>query len=125
MNPFLLVFVGGGIGSVCRYATGLIATRLFGLTFPIGTLIANLLGALIIGLITELLALKVQAPEPLRLLFVTGFLGGYTTFSSFSLEVARMVQQGDYASAIGYVLVSVLGSLILVLGTMALLRQVL
>ncbi|MBP7253395.1 MAG: fluoride efflux transporter CrcB [Alphaproteobacteria bacterium] len=125
MQALLFIFLGGGTGAVCRYATSLLAGRWLGAGFPYGTLIINLIGAFLIGLIVELLALKFSANPQLKLLLVTGFLGGYTTFSAFSLETALMLQRGDYALGLIYVLVSVLGTVALVFTATALARQIL
>lgn len=115
MPPVLLVFLGGGAGAVARYGSGLLAARWLGATWPYGTLGVNLIGAFLIGLIVQLLGLKFSAPEPLRLLLVTGFLGGYTTFSAFALETTAMLQRGEVALAALYAALSVLGTLALVL----------
>lgn len=123
MLPFVLVFCGGGMGAVCRYLTGRLITRWLGLAFPFGTMAANLIGAFCIGLIVELLALKLQAPEPWRLMLVTGFLGGYTTFSAFALETALMIERGAILPAAAYVLVTVLGTVALVFAATWLVRH--
>jgi CrcB protein len=86
MNKVLLVFIGGGIGAATRYGMTLLAGKWFGTGFPWGTLIVNLGGCLMIGIILGL-AEKSNLVEPsLRLFFVTGFLGGLTTFSSYAME---------------------------------------
>ena len=86
MNKTLLVFIGGGIGAVTRYGTTLLANSLFGGGFPWGTLIVNLAGCFMIGIVLAL-AERTSLVEPsLRIFFVTGFLGGLTTFSSYALE---------------------------------------
>ena len=123
MPIFMLVFLGGGTGAICRYGLGQLVGRWLGTGFPYATLIVNLLGALLIGAIVELLALKMSLPPQLRFLLVTGFLGGFTTFSAFSLETALMLQRGDYLQAAVYCLVSVAGTVALVLGTSWLIRQ--
>lgn len=112
MLNFLLVALGGAIGSMLRYATGLGATRLFGPGFPWGTLIVNVVGSFVIGVFVESIARRFGASEPVRLLLVTGFLGGFTTFSSFSLDAAALLERGATAHALLYVG----GSLILSLG---------
>lgn len=125
MQNLLLIFLGGGAGAVCRYGTSLLAGRWLGTGFPYGTLIINLIGAFLIGLIVELLALKYSASPQLKLLLVTGFLGGYTTFSAFALETALLLQRGDYVPGLVYVLASVLGTVTLVFAATALVRQLL
>lgn len=114
MPPVLLVFLGGGAGAVARYGSGLLAARWLGSAWPYGTLGVNLVGALLIGFIVELLTLKAAAPEPLRLLLVTGFLGGYTTFSAFALEANAMLQRGEATAAALYTALSVCGTIALV-----------
>lgn len=93
MTELLLVLAGGGLGSLARYLLSLSAGRLFGEAFAWGTMIVNLLGCLLIGFLVGLLD-RSLLPRALRLLLVTGFLGGFTTFSSFSLETLRMLLAG-------------------------------
>jgi CrcB protein len=123
MPTLLLVFLGGGVGSLCRYGTSTLISRWLGTGFPAGTLIVNLLGSFLIGCIAEYLNQHSTAPVQLRLLLITGFLGGYTTFSAFSLESAALLQRGDYGTALAYILVSVLGTIALVLSATWLMRQ--
>lgn len=111
----LFVFVGGGVGSVARYAMMRGIGRFVSSDFPWHTLGVNLLGALFIGAVTEFLALRVSAVEPARMLLITGFLGGFTTFSAFSLEGALMWQRGDYVALASYVAASVIGTIIAVM----------
>ena len=122
MTHYLLVFCGGGLGSIARlFVTSLLGTQM-GTTFPWGTLAANLIGALMIGLLIEVMALKWSATEVYRYLLVTGFLGGFTTFSAFSLETASMFVRGDWVMAMTYVVASVLGTVAIVMGSSHLLR---
>lgn len=93
MTDLLLVLAGGGVGSVSRYLVSLSAGRLFGDAFAWGTMVVNLLGCLVIGFLVGLLDRSIL-PRAMRLLLVTGFLGGFTTFSSFSLESVRMFMAG-------------------------------
>lgn len=111
MNAILLVASGGAIGSVLRYLTGLAMTRLFGIAFPYGTLVVNVIGGLIMGLFIELLTRRFEGSEELRLFVAVGILGGFTTFSSFSLDVVMLWQRGETASAAFYVLISVVLSI--------------
>lgn len=93
MKEILLVLVGGGIGSACRYGVSAAAGRAFGDGFAWGTLLVNLLGCLLIGFIVGL-ADRAIVSRTVRILLVTGFLGGFTTFSTFSLESVRMLVGG-------------------------------
>jgi len=109
MSKLLLVVLGGGAGAAARYAVGTHAWRLFGTAWPFGTLICNVLGGLVMGLLVGFLAHRGGADqERLRLLFGVGVLGGFTTFSAFSLETALMIEKSRYAQAFTYVSASVL-----------------
>jgi CrcB protein len=123
MNHILLVAVGGALGSVARYLTGLAALRWFGPGYPWGTLLVNVVGGLVIGIFAELIARRFDGSQELRLFIITGILGGFTTFSAFSLEVSAMAERGDYAIAIGYILVSVIISVAAVFAGLALVRS--
>lgn len=125
MLNFLLVALGGAAGSMLRYATGLGATRLLGPGFPWGTLIVNVAGSFVIGLFVEAIARRFGASEPARLLLVTGFLGGFTTFSSFSLDAAALIERGQAGLALLYMGGSVILSLAAVFAGLALARVVL
>ncbi|WP_137128862.1 fluoride efflux transporter CrcB [Rhizobium sp. FY34] len=125
MMNVLLVAVGGAVGSVCRYLTGLWMTRIFGPAFPWGTLTVNLVGSFAIGFLTELVARKLNASMEMRLLIVVGFLGGFTTFSSFSLDTMALLEREATLAAISYVLLSVILSLLAAFGGLALGRAVL
>lgn len=125
MTKYLLVFFGGGIGSMARLFVTSFVGKQTSTTFPWGTLTVNLLGALMIGLLIELMALRWSAPETQRYLLITGFLGGFTTFSAFSLETASMCVRGDWMMAAAYVLASVIGTVGLVILSIHLLRAVL
>jgi CrcB protein len=122
----LLVALGGAIGSVARYLTGVAAGRVLGLRFPYGTLTANILGGLLMGLLVGVLALRGgEHQERWRLLIAVGFLGGYTTFSSFSLELARMVETKAWGQAMGYSLGSVIAGVCAVFLGLFLVRRLL
>ncbi|WP_210105240.1 fluoride efflux transporter CrcB [Neorhizobium galegae] len=125
MMQLTLVAVGGAVGSVCRYLAGLAVTRLLGFNFPWGTLTINIAGCFAIGFLTELLARRFDASLDLRLLIIVGFLGGFTTFSSFSLDTMVLIERGATAAALAYVLASVLVSLLAAFGGLALGRAVL
>lgn len=107
MNAILLVASGGAIGSVSRYLVGMLMTRIFGAAFPYGTLTVNIAGGFLMGLFIELLTRRFDGSSELRLFVAIGILGGFTTFSSFSLDVVLLWQRGAVASAAIYVLASV------------------
>ena len=107
MIGFLVVFLGGGIGATLRHGVNLLAARLIGTSFPWATLIENVSGSLAMGLLGAYFAFKGDASQHWRLLLTTGILGGYTTFSAFSLDVALLYERGEMALAALYVLASV------------------
>ncbi len=111
----LLVFIGGGVGSVARYTMMKAIGHVMGSNFPWHTLGVNVLGALLIGAVAEFMALRISGIETIRLLLITGFLGGFTTFSAFSLEGAMMVQKGEYMTLAFYTFASVGGTILAVL----------
>lgn len=104
---FVAVFVGGGIGSMLRHAVGLASLAIVGPPFPIGTLLINVVGSFVMGLLAGWLALKGNIDQSLRLFLMTGVLGGFTTYSTFSLETALLWERG----AIGLMAVYVGGTL--------------
>jgi len=104
---FLIVFLGGGIGAASRHGINLLVARALGTGFPYGTLFINIAGSLAMGLIAEFFALKAGLPQHWRLFLTTGILGGFTTFSAFSLEAALLYERGDLIGAAVYVVSSV------------------
>ena len=112
MNATLLVMAGGAVGAAARYNLGRLVFHWAGPGFPFGTLIANLLGGLLMGALAGVLARSDFSGEPWRLLIGVGLLGGFTTFSAFSLEVLSMIERGNWGIALGYILLSVIGSVI-------------
>jgi CrcB protein len=103
---FLAVFIGGGFGSMTRYFVSRQMLILFGSTFPVGTLVVNVLGSFLIGVIATLIANKPQH-DLFQFLLITGFLGGFTTFSAFSLETLKFLLSGNTASAFLYIFLSI------------------
>ena len=99
----LIVFLGGGIGAALRHGVNLAAARLFGTGFPLGTMMINVLGSFAMGLIAEYFALRRGLPQHWRLFLTTGILGGFTTFSAFSLEAALLYERGQIGGAAIYV----------------------
>ncbi len=120
MLTIALVAAGGAAGSVLRYLCILAAGSYFGPQFPIGTVFVNVAGSFLIGLFVELIARHGAAPDMLRLLLVTGFLGGFTTFSTFSLDFAVLWERGQLWLACLYLIAStVVGILALFAGLWA------
>jgi CrcB protein len=104
---YLLVFIGGGLGSSLRHTINLACARAFGTAFPYHTFIINITGSTVMGLIAGYLAFKGEASQPWRLFLMTGVLGGYTTFSAFSLDAVTLYERGEVGLALSYVLGSV------------------
>lgn len=125
MLQAFFVFIGGGLGALGRWGFGLAAARLWGSAWPWGTLGVNVIGGFAMGLFMGHL-MKTGAMSPsndnLRLFLATGILGGFTTFSAFSLETARMIEAGHWTNAGIYTLASVILSVVAVFAGMALSR---
>lgn len=118
LNTFL-VMAGGAIGAALRYQFGRATLRLLGPGWPWGTFTVNVLGGLLMGLLAGWLAARAQGGEQIRLFVAIGVLGGFTTFSSFSLEMLLMIERGEWAPAFIYALLSVIVSVgALMLGLM-------
>jgi len=103
---YLIVFLGAGLGGAMRYGVNVAALRLAGAGFPWGTLAINIVGSLAMGLVAEYFALKSGLSQQWRLFLTTGVLGGFTTFSAFSLEVALLYERGEMLAAGIYMLAS-------------------
>lgn len=110
MQSTFLVMAGGAIGAATRYQLGRLMTHLMGPGYPWGTLAANLLGGFAMGLLAGILARFIDGGEHLRLFIAVGVLGGFTTFSAFSLEVLLMIERGQMANALTYIAASVMGA---------------
>lgn len=110
MSNILLVMIGGGIGAALRYLLGLASLRALGPGYPWGTLGANVIGGFVMGLVAGWLATRAAGGEAIRLFVAVGILGGFTTFSAFSLETMLMIERGELVPALLYVLVSVIAS---------------
>ncbi|WP_230533504.1 fluoride efflux transporter CrcB [Microvirga roseola] len=125
MTSYLLVFLGAGIGGALRHGINLGSARIFGAAFPFGTLTVNVVGSLIMGAVAGWLAFKAGEgwSQALRLFLATGILGGFTTFSAFSLDAVLLWERGEAWSAAGYVAASVLLSLGALVAGLALVRS--
>lgn len=119
MIRLLLVCLGGAIGSGARYLTALAAASLFGVTYPWGTLIVNVLGSLLIGVAMELLP-----SSDTRLLVVTGMLGGFTTYSTFNQETLQMLRGGAWPTALANLGATFAGCLVAGIAGFALARLI-
>ncbi|MEZ0262928.1 MAG: fluoride efflux transporter CrcB [Alphaproteobacteria bacterium] len=116
MNILLAVFLGGGAGSVARLLSMMATAKLFGDAFPYGTLFVNVLGSFAIGVIMQTVMIKADMSATMQALLVTGFLGGFTTFSAFSFDVYKLANTGQALNAALYVAASVFLSLLAVFG---------
>ena len=123
MNNLLLVMLGGAIGAGLRHLVGVATLARFGPGFPWGTLAVNLSGGLLIGLLAGWLA-RGGGSEAARLLLAVGVLGGFTTFSAFSLETFLMIERGEIGTALAYACASVIGSVLLLFLGLRLMRVV-
>ena len=125
MIQTLLVFLGGGIGAAGRHGVNIAAARLFGIGFPWGTLIVNVLGSFAMGLLAAWFAFRAGAglSQHARLFLTTGILGGFTTFSAFSLDAALLWERGAIVAAASYVIVSVMLSIAGLFAGLALVRS--
>lgn len=113
LGQLALIALGGGLGAVARHLVGVAAIRFIGFGFPWGTLIVNVTGSFLMGLlVTGLLRFDLgQAGMGARLFLATGFLGGFTTFSTFSLDAALLWERGETGAALAYVSASLVLSL--------------
>lgn len=117
VKQFILVGLGGALGSMLRYGTSLLTAKYYANAFPLATFIANLLGCLLIGLLIG--HFSKNGNQGLQFLLITGFCGGYTTFSTFAAENITLWQNQNYLTLVGYTLASIFaGFLAVVLGLM-------
>ncbi|MBO0134659.1 fluoride efflux transporter CrcB [Agrobacterium burrii] len=108
---YLIVFLGAGIGGVFRHSVNIGAARMHGFGFPYGTLAVNILGSVLMGVLTELSVVRSGLPQELRLFLTTGLLGGFTTFSTFSLDAVTLWERGQWGLAAGYITLSLVLSM--------------
>ena|SRR5664280_1068503 len=120
---YLIVFLGGGIGAALRHGVNLTAARALGTAFPYGTFAVNVIGSLAMGLLAAYFAFKGDATQHWRLFFTTGVLGGFTTFSAFSLDVVLLYERGETTLAALYVVASVAISIAGLFAGLALVRS--
>lgn len=111
MTELIAVGAGGALGSIARYLVNMLAVQLFGTAFPVGVLTVNVLGSLAIGVFVEYLILTNNLNIHLRLFVAVGVMGGFTTFSTFSLDVAALYERGEWVLSVIYVFASVLLSI--------------
>ena len=119
---FLIVFLGAGIGGALRHGVNLAAARLLGYNFPFGTLIVNLAGSFLMGMCAGYFAWRTGVPQHMRLFLTTGILGGFTTFSAFSLDAALLFERHASALAAAYIAGSVVFSILALFAGLALFR---
>ena len=120
---YLIVFLGAGIGGALRHGVNVGSARLFGFGFPTGTVIVNIIGSFAMGLLAGYFAFRPGTSQHVRLFLTTGVLGGFTTFSAFSLDTALLIERHAYATAAGYVAGSVVASIVALFIGLALFRS--
>jgi CrcB protein len=120
---YLIVFIGAGIGGALRHGVNVGAARLFGYGFPYGTFIVNVLGSFAMGLLAGFFVYRAGVPQHFRLFLTTGILGGFTTFSTFSLDAALLIERHAFGAAAGYLVGSVAASLSALFFGLALFRS--
>ena len=125
LQLILAVAAGGALGSVARYLVGVGSTKLLGLDFPWGTLIINVAGSFLIGAFVEMFALKWDLPQEARVFLTVGICGGFTTFSTFSLDAYTLVERGAWWPAAAYVVASVVLSIAALVAALHLMRAAL
>ena len=109
--PYLIVFLGAGMGGALRHGVNLAAARLFGSGLPMGTLVVNVAGSFAMGALAGWFLLRPGYSQELRLFLTTGVLGGFTTFSAFSLDAALLIERGAWGTAALYALGSVVAAI--------------
>jgi|SRR6185437_934002 fluoride exporter len=124
MYTYLSVALGGALGSMARYATGVYVGRWLGTAFPWSTLLINIVGSFLIGAFAESFALRWDVSQSTRVFLVVGICGGYTTFSTFSLDVVTLINRGEALAAGAYIVASVALGLLALYGGLHAMRLV-
>ncbi|GEO82188.1 fluoride efflux transporter CrcB [Pararhodospirillum oryzae] len=124
LRSFLAVALGGAVGAMARYGVSVLTVRVIGHGFPLATMIVNVVGSFVMGALIEALALRWTVPPEVRLFLIAGFLGAFTTFSTFTLDVVALADRGQVVASTLYLGLSValgLGALVagMALGRMA------
>ncbi|MBD8064970.1 fluoride efflux transporter CrcB [Devosia sp. PTR5] len=122
---YVLVFLGAGLGGALRHGTNVLTARMWGLNFPFGTLTVNLVGSFAMAVLMELFAARAGLPQSTRLFLTTGVLGGFTTFSTFTLDAMGMIERQEWLMAIFYLTLSVAGGIAAFIAGVALTRMLL
>lgn len=122
INTIAAIAAGGALGAVMRHGVNVAAVKIIGHGFPYGTLTVNIVGSFLMGALVVIFASLWQPPEPLRILIVTGFLGAFTTFSTFSLDAVTLFERQDYLQTGVYVVASVILSIAALFAGMAIAR---
>jgi CrcB protein len=125
MLTYLWIALGGALGSMARYATGVYVGRWLGTAFPWSTLLINLIGSFLIGAFAESFALRWDTSQSTRAFLIVGICGGYTTFSTFSLDIVTLINRGEALAAGSYVMVSVALGLAALYGGLQAMRLIL
>lgn len=107
MNSLIAIFIGGGLGSLARYGVSVMSKSWFKTDFPLGTLLANVLACLAMGMILVVLRDKIEQNDIIKPLLIMGFCGGFSTFSTFSLETIELMKTGNMYYAVANILISV------------------
>jgi fluoride exporter len=124
MYTYLSVALGGALGSMARYATGVYVGRWLGTAFPWSTLLINIVGSFLIGAFAESFALRWDVSQSTRVFLVVGICGGYTTFSTFSLDVVTLINRGETLTAGAYIVASVALGLLALYGGLHAMRLI-
>ena len=124
MYTYLSIALGGALGSMARYATGVYVGRWLGTTFPWGTLLINIFGSFLIGVFAESFALRWDTSQTTRAFLIVGICGGYTTFSTFSLDIVTLINRGEVLAAGAYIVASVTLGLLALYGGLHAMRLI-